>query len=145
MGGIVLPTTGVLGLLLIPYLDREEANVGVWFTNKQGVWVTVQSAVLAAVGLIGVLAFSIKFGWFRNWWPDIPQLAIVLVNPGSLWVGFLMAWSLLMIKKTGSTRMGAIALFTMAMVTYVILTYTGTELRGPNWDFYWSKSQWPMH
>jgi quinol-cytochrome oxidoreductase complex cytochrome b subunit len=145
MGGMVLPTMGVLGLLLIPYLDREEGDVGVWFTNKQGVWITVQSAVLATVGLIGVLAFSINFGWFRNWWPDIPQLLIVLINPGSLWVGFLMAWSLLMIKKTGSTRMGAIALFTMAMVTYVILTYTGTELRGPNWDFYWSQSQWPVH
>jgi quinol-cytochrome oxidoreductase complex cytochrome b subunit len=145
MGGIVLPTMGVVGLLLIPYLDREETNVGVWFTNKQGVWVTLQSAVLASIGLIGVLAFSIKFGWFRNWWPDIPQLVIVLINPGSLWVGFIMAWSLFMIKKTGSTRMGAIALFTMAMVTYVILTYTGTELRGPNWDFYWSKDQWPLH
>jgi quinol-cytochrome oxidoreductase complex cytochrome b subunit len=145
MGGIILPTMGVVGLLLIPYLDREEKNVGVWFTNKQGVWVTVQSAVLASAGLIAVLAFSINFGWFRNWWPDIPQLWIVLINPGSLWVGFIMAWSLYMIKRTGSTRMGAIALFTMAMVTYVILTYTGTELRGPNWDFFWSKSQWPVH
>jgi quinol-cytochrome oxidoreductase complex cytochrome b subunit len=145
MGGIVLPTMGVVGLLLIPYLDREEENVGCWFTNKQGIWVTLQSVLLAAAGLIGVLAFSINFGWFRNWWPDIPQLLIVLINPGSLWVGFLMVWSLFIIKKTGSTRMGAIALFTMAMVTYVILTYTGTELRGPNWDFYWSKSQWPLH
>ena len=145
MGGIVLPTMGVVGLLLIPYLDREKANVGVWFSNKQGVWVTVQSAVLAAAGLIAVLAFSINFGWFRNWWPDIPQLLIVLINPGSIWVGFIMAWSLYTIKRTDSTRMGAMALFTMAMVTYIILTYTGTELRGPNWDFFWSKSQWPVH
>jgi quinol-cytochrome oxidoreductase complex cytochrome b subunit len=145
MGGIVLPTMGVIGLLLIPYLDREEENVGVWFTNKQGVKITLQSAVLGAAGLIGVLAFSINFGWFRNWWPDIHQLWIVLINPGSLWVGFVMAWSLFIIKRTGSTRMGAVALFTMAMVTYVILTYTGTELRGPNWDFFWSKSQWPAH
>ena len=144
MGGIVLPTMGVVGLLLIPYLDREE-NAGIWFTSKQGAWITVKSAVLAAAGLIGVLAFSINFGWFRNWWPDIPQLWIVLINPGSIWVGFIVVWSLYTIKKTASTRMGAIALFTMAMVTYVILTYTGTELRGPNWDFFWSKSQWPVH
>ncbi len=145
MGGIVLPTMGVVGLLLIPYLDREEDNLGIWFTNKKGLWVTLQSSVLAAAGLIAVLAFSINFGWFRNWWPDVPQLLIVLINPGSLWVGFLVAWSLYTIKRTGSTRMGAIALFSMAMVTYVILTYTGTELRGPNWNFYWSKSMWPVH
>ena len=28
---------------------------------------------------------------------------------------------------------------------FIILTYVGSQLRGPNWDFYWSKSQWPMH
>ncbi len=41
--------------------------------------------------------------------------------------------------------MGAIALFTMFLVSFVILTYVGTELRGPNWGFYWSKSRWPVH
>ncbi len=145
MGGIVLPTAGVVGLLLIPYLDREEENVGFWFSHQRGVRVAMQSAVLGTVGLIAVLAFSINFGWFRNWWPEIPQLLIVLINPGSIWVAFIIAWSLYIIKRTGSTRMGAMALFTMAMVTYIILTYTGTELRGPNWDFYWSQSQWPVH
>jgi len=145
MGGIVLPSMAVLGLLLIPYLDREDNNVGIWFTNGQGRSVAIQSFVLSIIGLIGMLAFVVNFGWFRNWWPDIPQLIIILVNPGNLWVGFIMVWSLFIIKRTGSTRMGAIALFTMTLVTYVILTYTGTVLRGPNWDFYWSQSQWPMH
>jgi hypothetical protein len=41
--------------------------------------------------------------------------------------------------------MSAIALFTCFLVGFVILTYVGSELRGPNWDFYWSKSQWPLH
>jgi hypothetical protein len=57
----------------------------------------------------------------------------------------MIVWSLFVIRKTGSTRMGAVALFTLFLVSYVILTYVGTELRGPNWDFYWSKSQWPVH
>jgi len=25
------------------------------------------------------------------------------------------------------------------------LTIVGTHFRGPNWDFYWSPSQWPVH
>ena len=53
--------------------------------------------------------------------------------------------SLRVIKKTGSTRTGAIALFTLFLVSFLILTYVGTELRGPNWGFYWSQSQWPAH
>ena len=31
------------------------------------------------------------------------------------------------------------------LVAFAILTYIGTVHRGPNWDFYWSPSQWPMH
>ena len=48
-------------------------------------------------------------------------------------------------KRTNSTRMGAIALFTCFLVGYVILTYVGTVHRGPNWNFYWSPAHWPVH
>ena len=48
-------------------------------------------------------------------------------------------------QRTRSTRMGAVALFTCFLVGFVILTYVGTYLRGPNWDFYWRQSDWPIH
>ena len=31
------------------------------------------------------------------------------------------------------------------LVGFVILTYVGTCLRGPNWVFYWRVSDWPVH
>lgn len=145
MGGVGLPGLALLGLALIPYLDREQQGVGVWFSGRQGKAVALQALIVGAVVLIFLLVFAISLGWFRNWWPNVPQMLITLINPGSIWVGFMIAWSIYVIKKTGSTRMGAIALFTMFLLSYVILTYVGTELRGPNWGFYWSKSQWPVH
>ncbi|MBW1850800.1 MAG: cytochrome b N-terminal domain-containing protein [Deltaproteobacteria bacterium] len=145
MGGVAIPAVALLSLALIPYLDREPEFVGIWFSNSQGRFVTLTSFILGAVALIGILAIVINFGWFRNWWPDIPQVIIILVNPGTIWIGFVLVWSILVIRKTGSTRMGAIAVFTVFLISYVIFTYVGTELRGPNWDFYWSKSQWPIH
>lgn len=145
MGGAVIPVMALLGLILIPYLDREQEYTGVWFSNKLGRTVTFHSFIIGAAALTGLLAFVINYGWFRNWWPNVPQLLITLINPGTIWLGFVIAWSLFVIKKTGSTRMGAISLFTMFFLSYVILTYTGTELRGPNWQFFWSKSQWPVH
>lgn len=145
MGGVGLPGIALLGLALIPYLDREDRQVGIWFSNRQGKAVALQAFIVSTVVLISLLAFVINFGWFRAWWPNIPQLLITLVNPGNIWVAFMIAWSLYVIKKTGSTRMGAIAVFVMFLVSFVILTYVGTELRGPNWDFYWSRSQWPLH
>ena len=145
MGGIGLPTVAIVGLALVPYLDREPRDVGVWFSNGQGKLIAFISLILGAAVLIGLLAFVVNLGWFRNWWPDIPQLIIVVINPGTIWVGFVVLWSIMIIHKTGSTRNGAIAMFTLFLISYLILTYMGTELRGPNWDFYWSKSEWPIH
>ena len=145
MGGVGLPALALLGLALIPYLDREQQHVGIWFSNQQGKKAALQSLVVGSLVLIGLLAFVINFGWFRNWWPNVPQLLITLINPGNIWVGFMIGWSVFVIKKTGSTRTGAIALFTLFLVSFLILTYVGTELRGPNWGFYWSQSQWPAH
>lgn len=145
MGGIGIPSVAILGLALIPYLDREQGDSGIWFSNTQGRWVTLISLLVGLVVLVGLLVFVVQFGWFRDWWPDIPQIIIVMVNPGTIWVGFVMAWSLLVIHKTDSTRMGAIALFSLFLISYLVFTYFGTELRGPNWEFYWSKSDWPIH
>lgn len=145
MGGVGIPTLAIVGLLLIPYLDREERHIGIWFSDRQGKRMALQSFIIGTVVLLGILAVVVNFGWFRNWWPNVSQLLITLVNPGTIWLGFVIGWSLFIIKKTGSTRMGAIALFTMFLLSYVILTYMGTELRGPNWEFYWSKNQWPEH
>jgi len=145
MGGIGLPSVALFGLALIPYLDREQRDVGIWFSNGQGRLVAFISLILGAAVLIGMLAFVVNLGWFRNWWPDVPQLIIVIINPGTIWVGFMVLWSIFIINKTGSTRNGAIAMFTLFLISYLIFTYMGTELRGPNWEFYWSKSQWPIH
>jgi len=145
MGGMLIPGLAILGLALIPYLDREQEHVGIWFSNSQGKIIALQSFFVGVAVLVGMLSFVVKLGWFRNWWPDVPQLLIILINPASIWVIFMAVWAIWVTQKTGSTRMGAIALFTMFLLSYVILTYMGTELRGPNWEFYWSKSQWPVH
>lgn len=144
-GGIVLPTGAVILLALLPYLDREEKHVGVWFANGAGRRVAFASFLAGAAGITAMVSFIVKYGWFRTWWPGVHQLAITAVNPGSLFALLVLACSLAVVRRTGSTRLGAICLFTMCMTAYVILIYVGTELRGPNWEFFWSKSQWPVH
>jgi cytochrome b-561 len=145
MGGVGIPGIVVIGLLLIPYLDKEEKFIGVWFSSKEGKRIAINSLIFAAVFVIGLLAITVKFGWLRNWFPDIAQLAIIFINPGTVIVVFFAFWSLHTLKKTGSTRMAAIALFTCFIVGFLVLTVMGIHFRGPNWDFFWSPSQWPIH
>ena len=74
----------------------------------------------------------------------IPQIVITFVNPGTVLVAVFALWSLVVVRRRQSTRMGAIALFTCFLVGFVILTYFATVHRGPNWDFFWSESDWPV-
>jgi quinol-cytochrome oxidoreductase complex cytochrome b subunit len=145
MGGVVLPGLVVLGLLLIPFLDREPETGGVWFSGPRGRRVFLASALFATVFVMGLEAFAIRFGWLRAWFPSISQLWIILINPGTVIAAAFIAWSQAILRRTGSTRLSAIALFTTILVAFLILTVIGTHFRGPNWSFYWSKSQWPVH
>ena len=145
MGGVGIPIIVVLGLMLVPYLDRERDDVGVWFGGPQGRRACLASAVFTVIVVVGMLAFTVNKGWLRNWYPDIPQLVIVFVNPGTLFLVVFALWSLVLTWWTNSTRIGALAVFTCFLVAFVILTYFASVHRGPNWDFYWSPSDWPTH
>lgn len=145
MGGVGIPAIVVIGLSLIPYLDREKEEPGRWFSGKAGRRMTLHTAIFTTLITVGMLFITVKFGWLRNWFPKIPQIVITMINPGTVMVVIFSIWSVLAVKRTQSTRLGAIALFTCFIVAFVIMTYFATVHRGPNWDFYWHKGQWPTH
>ncbi len=147
MGGVGIPAIVVLALALVPYLDREPEDAGIWFSGRRGRRVALWSLLFSTVTIISMLCFTVNYGWLRNWdvTSNVPQLVITLFNPGTVFVFLFAVWSVLVVKITNSTRMGAIALFTCFLVGFAILTYFATVHRGPNWGFYWSQADWPKH
>ena len=145
MGGVGIPTIVVLGLMLVPYLDRETEDIGVWFGGRRGRRICLASALFTTVVIVSMLIFTVRYGWLRTWFPDIPQLVITFINPGVVFLLAFMAWSFAVTRLTNSTRMGALAVFTCFLVSFGILTYFATVHRGPNWGFYWWPSEWPTH
>jgi hypothetical protein len=144
-GGLVIPLIVLVGLTLIPFLDREAEEPGVYFSGPRGARVARTSAVFGFVAAVLAVAVPVSFGWLRNWYPDVSQLVVMAVNPGTLLTLAYALWSLVVLQRSGSTRMAAIALFTCFLAGFVVLTYVGTSLRGPNWEFYWSSADWPVH
>jgi quinol-cytochrome oxidoreductase complex cytochrome b subunit len=145
MGGVAIPAIVVLGLALVPYLDRDPEDAGVWFSGRSGRRITLGTAIFTTVVVIGMLAFTVNYGWLRNWYPSLPQIVITFVNPGTVMLAIFTVWSLIVTHRTNSTRLGALAVFTCFLVAFLILTYFATVHRGPNWDFYWSRADWPTH
>jgi quinol-cytochrome oxidoreductase complex cytochrome b subunit len=145
MGGIGIPTIVIIGLGLIPFLDREEAGTGEWFGGPGG-WPLVKQAITVGLGAsILIEALVIRFGWIREWFLDAPQLLITLINPGTALTLVYGLYSVWLVRRYNSTRAGALGLFTVFLCGFVVLTIIGVYFRGPNWVFYWSPADWPKH
>ncbi|KAF0248744.1 MAG: menaquinol-cytochrome c reductase cytochrome b subunit [bacterium] len=145
MGGIGVPTIVMTGLGLIPFLDREENGTGEWFGGTGG-WPVVKRAI--AIGLavpIFIETIAIRFGWIREWFPQVPQIIITLINPATILTLAYALYSIYLVKRYNSTRAGALGLFTCFLCGFLVLTIIGTYLRGPNWVFYWFPTDWPKH
>ncbi len=145
MGGVGIPSIVLIGLGLIPYLDRDPRGVGVWFGGPAGRRTFWQSLAYGLISVLGLLAVTVNFGWLRTWFPTIPQIVIIILNPATVIVALYAVWSLWVLRRTASIRMSAIALFTCFLAGFVVLTAMGSIFRGPNWHFYWWPSQWPTH
>ncbi|RLE28106.1 MAG: cytochrome B6 [Acidobacteria bacterium] len=145
MGGVIIPTVVVLGLMLIPFLDREQKGIGIWFTDGPGRRWAAFGVLYGLVTTCGCLAIAL-LAPMRDIFPTIEsQFFFDLVNPATFLLLLFAGMYFLVLKKTSSTRYAAIATFCAFIVAFVLLTYTGTALRGPNWDFFWPWQAWPSH
>jgi quinol-cytochrome oxidoreductase complex cytochrome b subunit len=145
MGGIGIPTVVLAGLGLIPFLDREKKGTGEWFGGPGG-WPLVRNSIFVGTAMtIGLEVFAIKYGWLREWYPNIPQLVITFVNPGTILTAMFALYSMWLVRRHNSARAGAMGLFTCFLCGFIILTVVGTYFRGPSWEFYWSPADWPRH
>jgi quinol-cytochrome oxidoreductase complex cytochrome b subunit len=145
MGGVIVPTIVVFGLGLIPFLDREQRGIGVWFTDRPGLRWGIFGFVFGIAATCGTLAIALLLP-MRSLFSQIEsQIFFDLVNPATLLLLLFAGMYFAVLKKTSSTRYAAIATFCAFIVAFILLTYTGTALRGPNWDFFWPWQPWPEH
>lgn len=143
-GGLLIPILFLAFLVSIPYIDRENHYIGIWFSGKRGLRITIYSLAVSLTVTLILLFVIIRFGWLRDWFPGMSQGVVIVINPATLSTLFYILWSRIVKLRTGSTRMASIALFTAAMAGLVLFTAMGIWFRGPNWEFFWSQSEWPV-
>jgi len=145
MGGVIVPAVVVVGLGLIPFLDREQRRIGFWFTDGPGRrWAVVgfvYGALVTALCVASALVFPVRsvFSGMES------QVFFDIVNPATLLLVLFALQYFVVLKVAGSTRHAAIATFCAFIISFILLTYIGTALRGPNWEFYWPWQAWPGH
>ena len=71
-GGVIVPALIVFALVLLPYLDRKRAGVGVWFASERKVALTMFSiclAVAVVLTVIGTFFRGPNWSWQAPWRP----------------------------------------------------------------------------
>jgi len=145
MGGVLIPGIVILGLALIPFMDREQGKIGFWFTDRAGKHWGLAGLAYGAIATTLCVASSILFP-VRSLFSGIEsQIFFDLVNPATLLLALCAVLYFGVAKYTKSTRYAAIATFCAFIIAFILLTYIGTALRGPNWEFYWPWQAWPEH
>jgi cytochrome b-561 len=145
VGGVIVPGLVIAALAAIPFVDKEEGGIGFWFTNSDGRRWGIRGFVFGLLSTVVCLAFALLVP-LRDILSGIEsQLFFDAVNPATLLLAMFVAFYLFVQKASGSRRSAAIAAFCAFIVAFVLLTYMGTALRGPNWEFYWPWQAWPEH
>jgi hypothetical protein len=166
LAGVIVPTVALLLIAAIPYFDKGTKGLGVWFYSKRGprimalttVYTLVCEALLIALdkfiplkdtfqsligpngalgGLIPAIAGSESEAQ-ANWRGILTEAIVGWILPTLIMI--ILTVILLVILRATWRDIDrseiVIALFTGFVVTYVVLTFVGTAMRGPGMDLY---------
>jgi quinol-cytochrome oxidoreductase complex cytochrome b subunit len=140
VGGVVFPSVLGLVLLLVPTLDRDDVNVGVWLGGSRSRRFLAVDATLSVLVIVGGLGAFLspaagellgrQVGWVRD-----------LTNPATL----ALVWTAIIFlaagQATGSMRSALRS--ALAALALAVILFTAVALcRGPDWAFYWPWQEW---
>lgn len=137
LAGIIFPLVLVLFLIGLPYWDRSQDNIGIWFTSPRGKRITMLTTVytLIIVPLYIVLDHLINPREALR--GVLPPVILQTVLPVLL-VGLIIGIPLYILRRRQPTvREVMIVLFTGLFVTAVVFTISGFLFRGPGFELYW--------
>nr|WP_321405319.1 cytochrome b N-terminal domain-containing protein [uncultured Carboxylicivirga sp.] len=130
-GIFVIPLLVTAFLVYIPFIKYTDLNVGVWFNSNKGKKLTVISFAYAVVLTLLVIITSEFFLDLRDWMPQVPLLIstgllllLLYLVPAAAFLYFLKS------KYNASKVDLVMAMFTIIIVAYIVMTIVGSLFRG---------------
>lgn len=134
LAGIVLPSLVVLFLIALPYLDNDPSDSGRWFASSRGRKVVIWTVIYTLIVQVALIVFD-EFMGLRGLGAASP---LILQAIGPLLFGvLLLGLPLLLIWRFKPNRREvALLIFTVIVVSAVVLTINGFLFRGPGMHLY---------
>jgi quinol-cytochrome oxidoreductase complex cytochrome b subunit len=133
LAAMILPGIVLSAVVLIPYWDKEEADIGVYFRSTVGKLMALAGAIFA-MALVPLLVLLDEYLIdFPALLPSLPTLVSNGLIPLLLSLaGLLVIYASMRIVGRANRNEALVGLFTFATVGFVLLTIIGIFLRGPN-------------
>jgi len=148
LAGVIIPTIALGAIAAIPYIDRSPLGVGILGTSTKGRRIIAFTTVYTTVVLVALILLDeatdrtqLGIGRFFREELNAPEIVYNQMIPGAVIVFFIAVLVGLVQRLFRPTRRELIiALFTGFVVTYIVLTISGTSFRGEGQDL-----TWPWH
>jgi menaquinol-cytochrome c reductase cytochrome b/c subunit len=142
LAGVIVPTLALVAIAAIPYFDRSPLGVGILGTSSKGRKIAGFSAVFTTVVLIAMIVIDEQFGrtqfgigGFLRTQMGAPEWVYNQILPAGIMLFFIAVLVVLVQVIFKPTRREMIiALFTGFVITYIVLTISGTSFRGEGQD-----------
>ena len=133
LAAVILPGIILLAIVFIPYWDREEADIGLYFRSTVG-------KLMALAGVCFAMALVPLLVLLDEYWLDLPALLPTwptIVSNGLIplllsLAGLLVVYATMRLGAKASRSEALVGLFTFLIVSFVLLTITGIFFRGAN-------------
>ncbi|MCB2220143.1 MAG: cytochrome b N-terminal domain-containing protein [Bacteroidetes bacterium] len=134
---IVLPLIFFTGLIWMPYAIKE-GNQGTWFHSEKGKKLAIQAAWLSLLITPLIVLLEEYVLHFEVWLPSIPKFVSEgLVPMALLLTSFGIYLGILKKRYKPTITELIIALFTVFVVSYIVLTIIGIWFRGESMKLFW--------
>ncbi len=145
LAGVIVPTVALVGIAAIPYIDRSPLGVGILGTSTKGRRIAGFTTVFTTVVLVAMIYLDelsgrrvFGIGAFVQDELGAPEIVYNQILP-SLVILFFTAVLMGMVQRIfrPTRREMIIALFTGFVVTFIVLTISGTSFRGEGQNLTW--------
>ena len=141
LAGVIVPTIILIMLAAIPYIDVNSEESGRWFTSPVGRKITIVIAIYTAIVTASLVVFDNYIGVRKLTAAINPELRTgmvpeVIIPTLVMFVFSYAIWFIIRPFKP-TIREVMIAYFTGFIVAWMVLTFIGTAMRGPDMELFW--------
>jgi len=136
VAGVLIPTIAVLFLIAIPYIDHAREGAGQWWPTAREKRITFGTALYALVAMSAYILLDNAFPLREVLRDALPALLAQAMVPALIMAGLVLIPTVVVWRIRATARELLLTLFTLLLVSAIVLTVTGFMFRGPGFKLY---------